>query len=132
MNKHGEQKAIYVIDRRDWKVLDCYPTARALGEVYGFRQSTIAKKCRNKMFNAGEYTCFRYADDWKLKDEPIPSSRQPVPVNVYDRKTERVYRFPDVDTAAKHCHFTNETVRKALKDGGWHSGFMFRKMPVAR
>lgn len=129
-DKKGHE--IYVIDRRDWVVVDKFNSVSAASKFYDLDAGTVSRYCKEKSFKSGEYICFRYANDCKLEDERPPERSEAYPIEVYDRNEDKTYKFPDVATASKALRISRATILYQIKTGKWYRGKLFTRQKVAR
>lgn len=129
-DKRGHE--VYVIDRRDWSVVDRFNSCAAASRFYDLDTGTVSRSCREKTFISGEYVCFRYSDDCDLDEETPPKRGESYPIEVYDRQEDKTYKFPDVATAAKALKICRATILYQIKRGKWYQGKLFTRQIVAR
>ncbi len=128
----ARSKKVVVIDRRDWLTLETFSSIRHAAIYYNMGIESVRRCCSFKTYLPGEYIVFRYANDCDIDDEHEYRNGEPRPVEVHDKETGRVYKYPDTKTAAKDMDITQEAVRRYIRIRGWHNGKMYLLQEVAR
>lgn len=93
-------RPVVKIDRANWQVVGHYTSAKEAAKANSLVVTTTYNRCNNKRVTQGSRYVYRYADDYKLEDEPQYSKSRAKRVRLIDTLTGEAKEYNSTREAA--------------------------------